>query len=267
MPIDDREVNLTGGNVSGVTRRDDTVLREQKPWSGTVHRLLAHLSAAGFDHAPAYLGIDAAGREILSYVPGETCFDYPFAAGPAERRAVVAAAAQLLRAYHDATSSFALRESDSWMFAYEGNLASEVICHNDFAPYNVTFLDGRPYGIIDFDTACPGPRIWDIAYALYRFVPLSHELYDPEQGRYREYERAIDAAERRALIELFFAAYGLERPADLFVQVIQRLQALVDLIQAEAARGTAAFVLMEQEGHADYYRREIAFIEGNMVDW
>jgi Ser/Thr protein kinase RdoA (MazF antagonist) len=260
-------MELTGGNVSGVTRRDDTVLREQKPWSGTIHRLLAHLSAAGFDRPPAHLGSDAAGREILSFVPGETCFDYPFSADPGERRAVVAAAARLLRAYQDATSSFALRQDDSWMFAYEGDLASEVICHNDFAPYNVTFLDGRPHGIIDFDTVCPGPRIWDIAYALYRFVPLSRELYDPEQGRYRDYDRAIDAAERRALIDLFLAAYGLPRPADLFAQVGARLTALAELIEAEAARGSAAFARMAQEGHAELYRREAAFVAAHCADW
>jgi hypothetical protein len=268
VSMDHDGLALTGGNVSGVTRRDDTVLRAQKPWSGTIHRLLEHLAAAGFDRAPAYLGVDAAGREILSYVPGETCFDYPCAADPAEQRAVVAAAARLLRAYHDATSGFVVQESDAWMFAYSGDASDDlVVCHNDFAPYNVTFLDGRPYGIIDFDTVCPGPRIWDIAYALYRFVPLSQELYAPDQGRYRDYEAAVDAAERRDLIDLFLAAYGLARPADLFAWVAARLTALADLIEDEAARGSAAFRRMKDEGHAAFYRREVAFIAANCAAW
>jgi Ser/Thr protein kinase RdoA (MazF antagonist) len=49
---------------------------------------------------------------------------------------------------------------------------AEVICHNDFAPYNCVFRDHKLVGVIDFDACAPGPRVWDIAYALYRFVPL-----------------------------------------------------------------------------------------------
>jgi hypothetical protein len=36
-----------------------------------VHALLRHLAAAGFDGAPRVLGIDAQGREVLSYLEGE----------------------------------------------------------------------------------------------------------------------------------------------------------------------------------------------------
>ena len=49
----------------------------------------------------------------------------------------------------------------------------EVICHNDFAPYNLMFEDGRLTGVIDLDLASPGPRVWDMAYTAYRFVPLT----------------------------------------------------------------------------------------------
>ena len=31
-------------------------------------------------------------------------------------------------------------------------LPVEVMCHGDFAPYNITFVDGCVHGIIDFDT-------------------------------------------------------------------------------------------------------------------
>jgi len=41
------------------------------------------------------------------------------------------------------------------------------------------FRKGMPVALIDFDTAHPGPRIWDVAYAAYRFVPLT---VAPEEG-------------------------------------------------------------------------------------
>jgi aminoglycoside phosphotransferase (APT) family kinase protein len=50
----------------------------------------------------------------------------------------------------------------------------EVMCHGDFAPYNVTIVDGEAFGIIDFDTLHPGPKMWDIAYAVYRWVPFTN---------------------------------------------------------------------------------------------
>jgi hypothetical protein len=53
-----------------VVRVGDTVRRRMYPWSATIHRLLAHLEAVGFDRAPRFLGIDAQGREVLSYLEG-----------------------------------------------------------------------------------------------------------------------------------------------------------------------------------------------------
>ena len=41
----------------------------------------------------------------------------------------------------------------------------EVICHNEFAPHTCVLRDDRVVGIIDFDYAAPGPRLWDAAFA------------------------------------------------------------------------------------------------------
>ena len=66
------EIPLAGGDVTeGVVRVGDTVRRPVGPHSPLVHALLAHLESIGFEGAPRFLGIDEAGREVLSYVDGE----------------------------------------------------------------------------------------------------------------------------------------------------------------------------------------------------
>ncbi|WP_251034830.1 phosphotransferase [Paenibacillus polymyxa] len=62
--------------------------------------------------------------------------------------------AKLLRSYHDATVGFTTTSVST--NRYPGITEDEVVCHNDFAPYNVVFKDGCPQGIIDFDMAGPG---------------------------------------------------------------------------------------------------------------
>jgi thiamine kinase-like enzyme len=256
---------ITGGNVSQVTTDGAIVYREVKPYSATVHRLLKHLENKGVDFCPRYLGIDKGGREKLSFVRGATIDDYPSCRELTDKIEVVRAAAILLKKYHSATLDYQPEAADQWFLEYTGDLAREVICHNDFAPYNVTFENDLPVGIIDFDTACPGPREWDIAYAVYRFVPLSRELYDPWEKTYRFYEKERDANERKTLLKEFLDSYGIS--TDIGKYIIARLQALVTLFDDECKKGNEAFLRMKQEGHQELYRKEIEFIKENIEDW
>jgi thiamine kinase-like enzyme len=100
----------------------------------------------------------------------------------------------------------------------------EVICHNDFAPYNLVFRDEHLVGIIDFDLAGPGTRLWDMAYAVYRFAPLSHDAHCRDLG----WEPIPDKQRR---LSLFCDAYGLQNREALISTVIKRLEFLVQYMQ------------------------------------
>ena len=71
------EVPLVGGNLSASFRAGDTVRRRAGPWTPAVQALLGHLQRAGFDSAPAPLGTDEMGREVLSFVPGDVHVGWP----------------------------------------------------------------------------------------------------------------------------------------------------------------------------------------------
>ena len=111
-------IPLQGGRVTqSVVRVGDTVRRPVGPHSAFVHELLIHLDAVGFSEAPRFLGIDERGREVLSYIEG----DVPANLDSALTDGQLAAAAHLLRRYHDATADSSLAGD------------YEVVCHNDIS--------------------------------------------------------------------------------------------------------------------------------------
>ena len=65
--MNEEEIPLTGGNVNlDVVRVGNTVRRSTTGISPTVHQLLLHLEAKGFEGCPRFLGIDdQAARDIV----------------------------------------------------------------------------------------------------------------------------------------------------------------------------------------------------------
>ncbi|MFC7641804.1 hypothetical protein ACFQX6_13060 [Streptosporangium lutulentum] len=103
------EFALIGGEVTeGVVRVGDTVRRPAGFNAPLVHALLDRLEAAGFAGAPRFLGIDAAGREVLTFIPGEVA-GRPRPAWIADEERM-ASVGRLVRAYDDAVAGFVLPE-------------------------------------------------------------------------------------------------------------------------------------------------------------
>jgi len=68
------------------------------------------------------------------------------------------------------------------------------------------FRSGRFAGAIDFDLCAPGPRLWDLAYTTYRFVPLMPPVDAADAG---PGERSpFPWPEGLARLETFLAAYA-----------------------------------------------------------
>jgi aminoglycoside phosphotransferase (APT) family kinase protein len=198
------------------------VRRQAGPWTANVHRLLEAYASAGIAETPRPLGFTADGRERLTFLPGDVP-NYPMPAWVWDE-SVLRDAAELLRRLHDASEPLA-GTRDGWRSPVRE--PAEVVCHNDFAPYNLVFTDGRLTGVIDFDYCSPGPRAWDLAYLAYRLVPLTgwvepDEPTEPERGR--RLARLIDA-------------YGLElRPSEVVAVVVDRLDALAEFSDEASVR-------------------------------
>jgi Phosphotransferase enzyme family len=149
-----REVPLTGGHTPGVVRVGDTVRRPLQPGSARIHRLLTYFERCGFDGAPRFLGVDARGREILSFIEG---FAPPHNGFELSEEGV-RAGARLIRRVHDLTAGT------------EFAAGSEVACHPNLSQPNFIFRDMIPVAIIDWDMTLPGTRLVNFADFLWAFV-------------------------------------------------------------------------------------------------
>ncbi|MEV6847556.1 aminoglycoside phosphotransferase family protein [Actinoplanes sp. NPDC051411] len=239
---------LPGGNMGGATRAGATVRRNAGPWSPTIQRLLGHLHDHGVDWVPSPLGFDERGRDSVSFLPGLVP-NYPLPHW-IWTDDVLADAGRRLAQLHRATATF---DTTDAVWQLESRSPAEVVCHNDFAPYNMVFTDGRLTGVIDWDTASPGPRVWDLAYLAYRLVPLT-EPQNVEAG-------PIDPHRRAGRLASLCDAYADgPRPADVLPVVVDRLHALANFTQSRADEGNEHL-----RSHVDLYRNDAAWIADNMT--
>jgi Ser/Thr protein kinase RdoA (MazF antagonist) len=217
-----------------VSRRGDEVLRTAGPWTANVHRLLQLCADGGVAGIPRALGYTEDGRERLSYLHG-TVPAYPMPDWLWAER-VLDDAARLLRDLHDASGPLA-GVSEGWRSPVRQPV--EVVCHNDFAPYNLVFDDGRLVGVIDFDYCSPGSRIWDLAYLAYRLAPL-------EAGPFTDGERATR-------LQRLLDTYGLDADVEeLLATVVLRLRDLAAFSDEASVR----LANRELADHAVGYRAD-----------
>jgi hypothetical protein len=213
---------LTGGTLSSVERRGDVVRRKLVPASPAVHALLTHIEAAGFDEAPRFLGTDG-DWELLSFVPGTIPSQLELRSGCVATDDVMTAAARVLRRFHDATRGLD-PAGLPWAATFLQSGNHDVICHNDFGPWNCTFTDGMPTGMIDFSEAAPGSREWDLVFSATFFVPL-HAWAD------------FSDAPRR--LRLMCDAYGLDDRSRVVPTLIERSERTIRVAEELIAAGGA----------------------------
>ncbi|UXI04257.1 phosphotransferase enzyme family protein [Photobacterium sp. TY1-4] len=240
-----------GSPERAIYHDEDRVIRPLNPWSATIHRLLEHLHVHGVMNCPRFISVDGE-QEVLSYIEGET-YNYPLSGAIASHHALTSAAS-LLRQLHDASVSFLSSNSDhqhQWMLPAQA--PQEVICHGDFAPYNVALNGEVVSGVFDFDTAHPGPRVWDMAYAVYCWAPFKTDPTDALGTLSAQIERArafcdaygASAAQRQLLVEM----------------MMKRLAALVAFMQSEADAGNAQFKTNIAQGHHLSYLADIDYLK------
>jgi phosphotransferase family enzyme len=213
-----------GGNLNDAVRVGNTVRRRAGPWTPAVHELLRFLEIEGFP-APRARGMDDKGREVLEYIEGEAHAGNPIPLPDSvfdEDHLVDAA--RLLRRYHDAVAHFVPSPDAKWRLV--GPEPHEIICHNDWSPWNALFREGTVAVTLDWDLAGPGPRLFDLGNAAYSWAPLiSDAAVIPDIG------------ERARRLRVFCDAYGLQDRSGLIDAMRARLIYVGRFIDEQARLG------------------------------
>ena len=178
---------LQDGPHRRVVRIGATVRRPVQPWAPAVHALLGHLEAVGFRYAPRFLGLDEQGREILTYLHGES--------GPRGWARIADDAglirfARLLRDYHDAVAGFRLPAGLAWFTGGTGPADGELLSVTATSARG-TWSGMAPRRWASWTGTTPGRRRaeHDIAYALEYAAPFRD---DAECLRWLAYPRPPD---------------------------------------------------------------------------
>jgi hypothetical protein len=221
---------LPGGRMHGAIRFGDTVRRPTQPWTTTVHTVLAHLQSSGFVGAPVPLGFDAQGREIQTFLVGETVANrVPWPAWVRSDRALVQVG-QWMRRLHDATASFTPPPDARW-FSGRPWMPGLVIGHHDASPLNAVWTGEDLVGFVDWDSASPSTREFDLAFVALTWVPLHARHAAAALG-------FPDPADRRRRLHLLLNAYGFTGDRSAFGSVVvQRSRLQASVIRRTAATG------------------------------
>lgn len=254
------EERLAGGRNEGAVRVGDTVRRQAGRQTPAVQALLAHLGTAGFTRAPRPLGVDEQGREVLSYLEGETIgVTRPWPAWARSDEALTAAG-QWLRDFHVASRTFTSPPDAVWFGGRNGLRPGEIIGHHDAAPYNAVWVPGSPgtpgrlVGFIDWDLAHPALPIVDLAFVALSWVPLTA----PDVAAGDGFAPDLDRSRR---LRLLLTAYGWTGgiPEVVSAARARAIEHATGLRQA-ARDGWPPAVELVDEGVADDFDRAAAGI-------
>ncbi|HHB1651131.1 aminoglycoside phosphotransferase family protein [Bacillus sp. TE8-1] len=245
---------LTGGRIGKIHKIEETVVRPSNKWTKDVHDFLMFVHDEGADFVPKPYGINEKGEEVLSFLPGNV-FHYPL---PEEilSDSIIVSTSKLLLQFHKYSERYVLRLTNDEQWMLPASYPIEVMCHGDFAPYNVTIVNNEATGIIDFDTLHPGSKMWDIAYAIYRWVPFKSPNNPDSFGNLNEQIRKA---------KLFLDTYGVNsEDKNSFTRVlIKRLQSLINFMRSEANNGNKDFQLHIEKGHLQLYLHDIEYLKEN----
>lgn len=248
------EQQLENTSSRPMTKIGNTVRRPIEFWQPAVADLLKYLESKDFPYSPKFLGIDDQGREVVSYLEGESgkAGWYKIHSENGLRNY-----AKLLRRYHDTVAGYRPPVELEWANGRHGLNNNQLICHGDFGPWNIVWKGEEPVGIVDWDLAHPNSPQYDILYALEYAAPFRD---DDMVVSWHHFESVPDRAKR---VEIFLDAYGSDAMDDVAKRVARMQREVGKLEKLLADRGLQPQVEWVANGDLDEIEKRARWSEAN----
>ncbi len=248
------EEQLTTDDKRSIVRIGDKVHRPTHWWTPAVHDLLKYLKSLDFPYSPRVFENDSDGREVLSYVEGES--------GAAGWERIVSDEglrkfAKLLRSYHDAIAEYKPHENLEWSTGAVYLKPGEIVCHGDFGPWNIVWRGSDPVGIIDWDLVHPAVPEEDILYGLEYSAPFRD---DETTIKWHHFPKVPNRQHR---ISVFFEAYGTPTIPNVATKVAAMQRSVGRHEAYLASRGVQPQVEWVENGDLDEVEKRARWTESN----
>ncbi|MCB5280392.1 MULTISPECIES: phosphotransferase [unclassified Arthrobacter] len=254
----DVELMPAGDVTDGVVRVGGTIRRPHQPQSLAVAAYLDWLEDAEFDASPRFLGRDAAGRDVLTFVPGQCAGSVPELWVQSEE--LLVSVARMLRRLHTASSGYIPREHPFPPKAVRpdspDSAGRTLVCHLDVTPQNVVVRGGVAVGLVDFDLAGPSTAFKDSFNTAMHWTPL-HDPADLWPGW-----ECTDPFRR---LRLFADAYGWDdgERGRLPAVGIEAMALSRERMRHNAAALGGGWARMWNDGVGELIGRRAAWLEAN----
>jgi|ERR1017187_7233976 hypothetical protein len=245
MPGNPEDDEMTRGRFANVRRDGSSVLRSPINGNSGARALLRHFEAAGCRFTPRLLEVTDE-YERLTYVEGRS--GYPPLAEELRSEDALVSIARAVREVHDASVTFAAGSEHEWypLEACRPVQEVDIIGHGDLGPWNIIFNGTEAAGIIDWDTAGPMTRSWDLSYLAHWFVPF-HADDELEIFGWNT------VPDRRARLALLCKAYDGVLAQDVVDDAILRLHSIGVFLGRRVRAGDPRYEVQRRDRHSEAF--------------
>lgn len=247
------ELQLNGNEEKPIVKMGNNVHRPTYWWTPSIHHLLDYLESVGFPYSPRVVGFDDRGREILTFIEGESGKEGWLKILSDDG---LANYARFLKNYHEVISNYIPPKDAQWAYASGTTQPGEIMCHGDFGPWNIVWQGNKPVGILDWDFVLPAKPSYDILYALEYSTPFRD---DETALKWHHFSHTPD---RKHRIELFLEAYGtsLENITDGVIEVQRKG---IQYVKELANRGVRPQLDWMSDGTIEMFEKQVEWTENN----
>jgi hypothetical protein len=208
----------------------------------------------GFPGAPRAIGFDDEGREVLTYIDGQSgSAGFP---QPLLDEAGLVTFGCFMRAFHDAVSSFVPASDAVYRIGARPLGHGEIVCHGDPGYWNTVWRGDDLVAFIDWDFAEPAAPIHDLALAAMPLVPLHADELAIRVG-------FLPPLDRRGRLAALCAGYGEVTPAEVVRASSDALKLDMERLQDFGAAGREPWASFLGGGQLRLFETIAAWIAEN----